>query len=146
MKKFENVDCFIGRDVEFIGKLIFHGTVKIDGVFKGEISSAGNLIIGDNGKVEADIFASSIVCSGEFHGNIYGDKVIDIRRPGKIIGNIEAPTIIIEEGVTFKGMCYTHSPKKMPTSNLDIQSNMGIIKKVDKVNKDNKSNIKGLKQ
>jgi len=46
---------FFDKDTEFKGDLNFKGTFRIDGRFKGKIDSDSILIIGDNGKVEADI-------------------------------------------------------------------------------------------
>jgi len=106
MKKKKNeIDPFLGRDSEFDGKLSFTGTVRIDGRFQGEILSEGTLSVGETASIESDIHASDIFISGEIRGNIVADDRIEISAPGKVFGNIQAPTVVIEEGVVFEGHC-----------------------------------------
>jgi cytoskeletal protein CcmA (bactofilin family) len=105
MKKREEVIAFLGKGTEFEGKLTFHGAIRIDGHFKGEISSDGNLIIGEEGMIEANIHVSYIVICGEIHGDIIADKRIEVHMPGKVFGNIQAPVLVMDEGVIFKGNC-----------------------------------------
>ena len=55
-------NAILDQGTEFEGKLTFEGTVRIDGSFKGEIFSDATLIIGESGKVEADIRVRNVVC------------------------------------------------------------------------------------
>jgi cytoskeletal protein CcmA (bactofilin family) len=103
MKKAEKVITFLGKDTTFEGKLKFEGTIRIDGHVKGEILSNGNLIVGEEGMIEADIHVSYIAISGECRGNITADQRVDIHAPGKVFGNIQAPVVVIDEGVIFEG-------------------------------------------
>ena len=112
MKKNKNLSAFLGVDTEVEGKLVFHGTLRIDGRFKGEISAVGSLVVGEGGSIEADIHATNVLSSGEIRGSVSADEVIEILEPGKVIGNIEAPNVVIHPGVIFEGNCLTHAPKK----------------------------------
>ena len=112
MKKRDKVITFLGKDTEFEGKLTFHGTIRIDGHFRGDIFSNGNLIIGEEGMVEADMHISYVVISGEVHGNIIADQRVDIHAPGKVFGNIQAPTVVIDEGVIFEGKTRMYQAKE----------------------------------
>ena len=106
MKKMsDQMNAFLGKDTEFEGKLSFSGAVRIDGSFKGEIVTEGTLIVGETANLAADVQASHIIVSGEVHGNIAAENRIEVHAPGKIIGNIEAPIITIDEGVVFEGNC-----------------------------------------
>ena len=102
--KDQNINTFLGKDTGFEGILNFNGTVRIDGHFKGEITSAeGNLIVGEFGTIDADIHISHIFISGEIRGNIIADHKIDIHPSGKIIGNIQTPTLSLQEGAILDG-------------------------------------------
>jgi cytoskeletal protein CcmA (bactofilin family) len=103
MGRSEKEITFLGKDTEFQGKLGFEGTLRIDGYFRGEIQSQGNLVVGEEGYVEADIRVSYLVISGEVHGNILADQRVDLRAPGKVFGNIQAPAIVMDAGVIFEG-------------------------------------------
>ena len=105
MNKKDEINAFLGTNTAFDGKLSFSGAVRIDGRFKGEIHTEGTLIIGETAVIECDIFVSHIVISGEVRGNITAHSRIEIKAPGKVFGNIEAPAVVINEGVLFEGSC-----------------------------------------
>ncbi len=123
----ERINSFLGREVQFEGKLTFDGVVKIDGHFKGEIrATSGNLIVGNDGLVEADIYAVSVLCSGEIRGRIVADERVNIQVPGKVFGDICAPTVVIEEGVQFEGNCKTTSPGSDNGSDTKQENSKGL--------------------
>jgi cytoskeletal protein CcmA (bactofilin family) len=105
MKKRDEINAFLGKDTEFEGKLSFRGAVRIDGHFTGEIFTEGTLIVGDSAIIESNIHVSHIIVRGEIRGNIIADTKIEIHAPGKVYGNIQAPTVVIDEGVMFEGNC-----------------------------------------
>jgi cytoskeletal protein CcmA (bactofilin family) len=100
------ITALLGRGTRFEGKLYFEGRVRIDGIFKGEIKSDDTLIIGDGAEVHAEIdVATVIVRGGIVHGNVRASQAIEIHAPGKLIGNIQSPSLFIERGVEFQGSC-----------------------------------------
>jgi cytoskeletal protein CcmA (bactofilin family) len=103
-KNDDQINAFLGKDTEFEGKLSFTGAVRMDCRFKGEILSGGTLIVGESAVIESDVRVSHMVISGEVRGNIEAERV-EIRAPGKVIGNIRSPVLVIEEGVIFDGSC-----------------------------------------
>lgn len=105
MKNKNEINAFLGSDTEFEGKLSFKGAVRIDGNFTGEIYTDGTLIVGEAAVIKSDIHVSHIIVSGEIRGNIIADNRIEVHAPGKIFGNIQAPAVVIEEGVIFEGNC-----------------------------------------
>ncbi len=104
-KPIDEINAFLGRDTEFEGKLSFTGAVRIDGKFSGEIFSGGTLIVGEGAIVKSQIHVGDMIISGEVHGDIYAEKKIEINVPGKLLGNIQAPKLVIKEGVVFEGNC-----------------------------------------
>jgi cytoskeletal protein CcmA (bactofilin family) len=100
------ITALLGRGTQFEGKLHFEGRVRLDGVFKGEIRSDDTLIIGDGAEVHAEIdVAVVIVRGGVVHGNVRAKTSIEIHAPGKLIGNIQSPSVFIDRGVEFQGSC-----------------------------------------
>ena len=102
-KKDEEVKAFLGKGAEFTGKLIFKGTVRIDGDFSGEIFGGGTLVVGEGAHVEADINVGSIMVSGDVQGQIEAEGRIEIYPPGRVLGNIKTPVFIVREGAVFEG-------------------------------------------
>ena len=113
MKNQDKIVTFLGKNTVFDGVLKFEGTIRIDGLFKGRIEAPeGTLVIGEAARLESDIHVSSIIISGEIHGDITADCKIDIHVPGRVFGNIQAPTVVVQEGVVFAGNCQTMTPDK----------------------------------
>jgi len=100
-----DVKAILGKGSEFEGKLRFEGTVRIDGKFKGEVHSDGTLIVGENATIEGDINVDSVITSGEIKGNLAAKTRVELHAPAKLIGNLETPILIIQEGVIFDGEC-----------------------------------------
>ncbi|MGC9324993.1 MAG: bactofilin family protein, partial [Desulfomonilia bacterium] len=100
-----NIVGLLGKGTEFEGKLTFEGTLRIDGAFTGEIVTPGILVIGEGALVKAEVQADSIIVCGEVHGNLKAAKKMEIKRGGKLFGNIITPSLIIDEGVVFEGSC-----------------------------------------
>jgi cytoskeletal protein CcmA (bactofilin family) len=129
MKKTNSV-TFIGENTSFEGKLSFHGTLRIDGRFKGEIFSDGTLIIGERGIVEADINTDCAVISGEVHGNIRTASSTEIHPKGKVYGSIVTSSLVIHEGVIFEGNCIMEDRKIQELKELPetTDNKKGLIK------------------
>jgi len=98
---------FFDKDTEFKGDLNFKGTFRIDGRFKGKIDSDSILIIGDNGKVEADIKIGYLVINGEIKGNIQASEKVEINSNGRVLGTIITPKLVVEEGAYLEANCQT---------------------------------------
>lgn len=122
MKQKDEINAFLGADTEFEGKLSFRGAVRIDGKFKGEIFTEGTLIVGESAVIESTIHVSHIIISGEIRGNIIADKRIEIHAPGRVFGNIQAPIIVMDEGVIFEGNCRMQNIEKTEDKKLAIIS------------------------
>jgi cytoskeletal protein CcmA (bactofilin family) len=100
------INALLGHGTEFSGKLTFQGTVRIDGVFSGEIKTDDVLIIGEGAEVKAEIeVATLIIRGGLVQGNIRARELVEIHAPGKLIGNIVSPQVFIDKGVIFQGEC-----------------------------------------
>jgi len=102
-KKDEEIKAFLGKGAEFTGKLIFKGTVRIDGDFNGEIFGDGTLVVGEGGHIKADINADIVLVSGTVCGQIEVKERIEIYPPGRVLGNIKTSSLIIKEGAVFEG-------------------------------------------
>jgi cytoskeletal protein CcmA (bactofilin family) len=98
-----------GKNTEFDGKLSFTGSVRVDGRFKGEISGDGTLIVGDSAKVQADVRVSHLIISGEIRGSLSPGKESKFTLRERCSEIIQAPVVVMEEGVVFDGECRMHA-------------------------------------
>jgi cytoskeletal protein CcmA (bactofilin family) len=95
----------LGPESSFEGKLVFQGTVRIDGKFSGEVVTNDVLVVGEGALVKAELDVGSLVLNGEIHGNVRAKSAVEIHAPGKLRGNLETPKLVIDAGVTFDGHC-----------------------------------------
>jgi len=103
----------IDQGTELQGDLNFKGSFRIEGNFKGNITSDSLLIIGEKGKVEADVKVGQIIINGEIRGTVQASDRIEIHNKGRVFGTIITPTLIVEEGAFLNASCQTsESPVK----------------------------------
>jgi cytoskeletal protein CcmA (bactofilin family) len=88
---------------EFEGKLSFVGSVRISGTFRGEIFTPDTLIIGEGARVQASIQAGTVIISGEVSGQIRAQYRVEIQKPAIFRGDINTPSLLVEDGVIFEG-------------------------------------------
>ena len=105
-KNIESLEkTFLGKDASFKGELVFKGTLCIDGKFQGKINTDDTLIITQDGIIEANIQAGTVICEGLVKGNIVASTKVELRPNSNIIGDVQAPTLIIEVGAKLDGKC-----------------------------------------
>ncbi len=103
---------FFDKDTDIEGALQFKGSFRIDGNFKGKINSDSTLIVGENGKVDADIKIGYIIINGEVKGTIQAREKVEISASGRVLGSVIAPKLVVEEGAYLETNCQT--PDKIP--------------------------------
>lgn len=101
----DNLNALLGKGSQFEGKLLFEGTVRIDGKFSGDIISTDTLIIGEGAEVKANLQVGSLICLGDFQGEAKASKSIELKAPAKVRGNINTASFMVERGVFFDGSC-----------------------------------------
>ena len=99
------LNALLGKGSQFEGKLIFEGTVRIDGKFRGEIHSEGKLMVGEHGDIEGELWVDSAVISGRVKGNINAKGKLELQPPARIEGTIVTPVLVVQEGAVFDGQC-----------------------------------------
>lgn len=94
----------IGKSVRVIGQLFAREDLYVEGTVEGAIESPKNRItVGPAACVRADILASEIIILGEVQGNVEASNKVDIRKSGKLVGDVTTERISIEDGSFFKG-------------------------------------------
>ena len=97
--------AYMGEDTVFNGSLNFDGTVRIDGKFEGQVTTADTLIIGETGHLMAEISAGTVICMGYVEGTVMASQKIEIHSTSKVVGNIKSPALYMELGGVLDGTC-----------------------------------------
>lgn len=98
------VETILGEGTSIEGDLRTKGSLRLEGEFKGNIKAVGDIFVGKKGKLETKIKARKVSLAGIVHGDIIATEKIEILSSGKLYGNIQAPSLKIEEGAVFSGL------------------------------------------
>jgi cytoskeletal protein CcmA (bactofilin family) len=97
------INGIIDRGCSFEGKLMFDGTVQVNGDFRGEVLSDGTLIVGPEAKLAAQIQIDTLIVEGHIEGTIEAKQRVELRRGANLVGDIISPSLVVEDGAVFQG-------------------------------------------
>lgn len=95
----------IGEEAHFHGSLVAKGSLRVEGVFEGDITDAASVEVGARGRLTGNVAAETIVIAGELTGNVVASRSIELLASGRLTGDIRCPKVRIEEGAFFDGSC-----------------------------------------
>ena len=102
-RSFQNIESLISPGVEIKGDISSQGSIRIDGYVEGNLNIKGDLILGDKGKIKGEVKAENIIIAGKIEGTATAGTRLEIAATGTIVGDINATTLIIEEGGLLDG-------------------------------------------
>ena len=102
----ERMTCFLGSRAQCSGEISFTGIMHLDGTFCGLIASDdGTLMVGVGGEIDASIEVASAQIHGTVKGDISAREHVVLKSTAIVMGDIETPSLCIEEGAVFEGRC-----------------------------------------
>jgi cytoskeletal protein CcmA (bactofilin family) len=120
-----NLSGFVGSGTVVTGEANFKALMRVDGHLSGRItSSTGTLIVGANGKVDANIEVAIAMIHGTVNGDIIATQRLELGRAAKLNGNIQTASLVIEPGALFEGTCKMikmASTAKSKSNGRDVQ-------------------------
>lgn len=88
------------------GPISTPGSIRIDGEVKGDVKATGSLILGAKGKIEGHITADNAFLAGLVNGSVDASNGrVEISDTGKLIGDLTAHSLVIDENAVFQGQC-----------------------------------------
>jgi cytoskeletal protein CcmA (bactofilin family) len=99
----QDVRVSLGPDAEVTGKLSFATPTRIEGKLKGEIRATDLLVVGPSAVVQANVQAEKLVVLGEVRGQVQGASRVEICAGGRLYGDVETRSLVVQEGATFEG-------------------------------------------
>lgn len=104
-KKEDFEEKILDVDASMQGTIAFKDPVnlRINGSFEGKLEARGNLTIGENAKVKANIYGDRIVIAGKVTGDVTATQSISVVAPAVIQGNITTPRLSVSDGAVLEG-------------------------------------------
>ena len=127
----QTLNTIIGRGTLFEGTMKVENSVRIDGIFKGELSCSGSLTISQTGEAYAHLEGKDIYINGIVHGTVRAEKV-RLDSQARFIGDVYANALSVSEGAVFQhenrhrrgvNSCYrAHTTMFMASTHFDLSS------------------------
>lgn len=113
----------IAEGVTIEGKINSPGSTRIDGTVKGELISDKEIIIGKEGRVNANVQTKDAVIAGTFNGEMNASGEVEISSTGKFIGSLiqKDALLTITKGGLFKGESIISQGNSIPKTNNSKQ-------------------------
>jgi cytoskeletal protein CcmA (bactofilin family) len=111
-----DLNGFLDAGSHMQGELHFADTFRVDGKLTGKIFSSGDLVVGERGEVDGETEAGRVFVSGTLKGVVKAKTRIEITAGGRLLGDIETPTLVIEEGGFYEGRCTMQPAAKSEAS------------------------------
>jgi len=99
----EKMETIIGPGVTLNGSLKAQSGIRLDGTVEGDVETTGNVIVGEKGRITANITAQNIFIAGYVKGNVTARGRLEISAKGKLWGDMSAASLTVEEGGVFRG-------------------------------------------
>jgi cytoskeletal protein CcmA (bactofilin family) len=93
----------VGASTVIKGNIEGDEILIVEGRIEGAISLSKPLLVEPSGVVQADIAVESAVIRGALVGNIQAQESVHIEAGGRVIGDINAPRVVLDDGAAFKG-------------------------------------------
>jgi cytoskeletal protein CcmA (bactofilin family) len=121
----------IGPTLVFKGELSADEDLIIEGRIEGTIAHhKKNLTVGKQGRVKADIHASSVIIEGQLVGDIHSDGVVSLAKGADVKGDIFCARIVMQDGARFAGKIDMGERPKIVVAKKPVQVEAVKIDKV----------------
>jgi cytoskeletal protein CcmA (bactofilin family) len=97
---------------KIVGNITADSDFRIDGTIEGELNCSGKVVIGESGCIKGSIVCQNAEILGMMDGKITCKQQLSLRASGKIIGDVQTKTLIVEPGAIFNGTCAMGSTEK----------------------------------
>jgi cytoskeletal protein CcmA (bactofilin family) len=113
------IRTLISEGCKFEGNLYSPAYTRIDGIVRGNLTGESGLIIGDKGTIDGDITSIEVTIYGSVKGNVKAHK-LEVKKGGKIYGDIIVDHLLMEHGAVFIGHCKMNEGNSGSTEVFDL--------------------------
>lgn len=132
------INSIIGEGTKLRGEFELNGLLRIDGEFIGKIEQGGRVLVGATGSAtanervgehEAFISSEIIIVGGKVLGNLQAHRRVVLLETAEVVGNIETPRLVMEEGAVISGQCKVVKPEGMEEDKISDKKAINLAKK-----------------
>lgn len=98
-------ETIIGPETKYKGTVTTSKTIRIDGLFEGEIKSGGDVIVGETGLFKGTIECKTLFNSGLVEGTLSIEDKLECTSIGIVKGDLTVKELVLTKGAIFDGTC-----------------------------------------
>jgi cytoskeletal protein CcmA (bactofilin family) len=93
----------IGESILINGSLNGDEDLTVRGRVEGTLTLTKTLVVEPTGIVKAEVQVKNCIIAGVVVGNVTASESVEITKEGRMVGDINAPRVIIVDGASFRG-------------------------------------------
>lgn len=95
----------VAPGIKLSGKLEVSGSCRFHGRLEGEViaSSGSEFTLGESGWIEGSLKGDLVIVQGTVRGDIKGATRVQVTSTGRVLGNIQTPSLQIDAGAHVDG-------------------------------------------
>ncbi|HXO59467.1 MAG TPA: polymer-forming cytoskeletal protein [Candidatus Acidoferrum sp.] len=102
-------ETVLSNQIKLEGRLQSTSNIRFDGEMNGDLTTEGDLSVGEGGRVKGNVGGRNVVVGGSIQGNVNTTGRLEILATGKVFGDIVVGSLIIDEGGILRGKSAVHS-------------------------------------
>ncbi len=131
----EAINTIVGEKSVVEGYFEIADSIRVDGTFRGKITSSGSLIVSAQGEIDADLIrVKDAVVDGCVKGPLDASHSVRLGPSAEVDGDITTQVLIVEKGAVLRGTC-TVAPNSVDIEkqedNKEKQEEVDIEKQED---------------
>jgi cytoskeletal protein CcmA (bactofilin family) len=109
-----------------VGRLAMAGNGQVLGSFDGNLTCPGELLVGADARVRADVEAHDLVLAGHLEGNVVVRGRLKITTTGRLEGDAHVGSLIVQEGGVHFGMLRVY-PDGLPERPQEAVAELAVV-------------------
>lgn len=109
-------ETLIGPSVKLEGNFNSDGDIVVEGILTGNLTTRGDVRVGGQAVIEAQVVAKSAAVAGKVKGNITVEGSLHLSSTAVIAGDVRAGSLAIEEGAVLNGKVTMSNKEKSARS------------------------------
>ena len=101
-------ETVLSNQIKLEGRLQSTSNIRFDGEMLGDVSTDGDLSVGEHGRVRGNVTGRNVVVGGSIQGNVSTTGRLEILATCKVFGDIVVGSLIIDEGGILRGKSAVH--------------------------------------
>jgi cytoskeletal protein CcmA (bactofilin family) len=115
-----DIKTIIGPGATVRGSIEGDEDLIVQGRVEGSVSISRTLTVDAGGTVQAEVSVHRALIRGVLVGNIEADDTVHIAAEGRVVGDIRAPRVVLEEGAGFNG--------NINMGEFDLEAKVPVVK------------------